>query len=150
MTNVTVVMAGVVDLTTINPSFDIILRAGDITQPNAREVLQRNYAAGNPDYLSVVGLSVLFAPGADMLYLMQHNIVPHKRVAHARVQSIVAALNSQGYDMLLYVTPDMPRLPDHHQLAVSQQGVVLTKLPDDAANLLLQALQDDINPNPRK
>jgi hypothetical protein len=139
-----------VDLSTLNPPIEIVLRAGDIRQPNAREVLQRNYAAGNPDYPTVVGLSVLFAPGAGVSGLVQRNVVPHGRVAHATIQHILASLQSQGYGMLLYITPDLPRLPDHHQLAVTSQGAVLSKLPDDAANLLLAVLHDDPNPNPRK
>jgi Mrp family chromosome partitioning ATPase len=139
-----------IDLSTLNPQVEVILRAGDIRQPNAREVLQRNYAAGNPDYPTVLGVSVLFAPGADVPLLVQRNIVPHKRVAHGTIQHILIELTTQGYDMVLYVTPDLPRLPDHHQLAVIKQGVVLVTLPDDAADALLKALHDDSNPNPRR
>ena len=139
-----------VDLSTLNPQLEIILRAGDIRQPNAREVLQRNYAAGNPDYPTIVGLSVLFAPGADVLGIVQRNVVPHGHVAHATIQQILTSLQSHGYGMMLYITPDLPRLPDHHQLAVTSQGAVSNTLPDDAADLLLAVLHDDRNPNPRK
>ena len=140
----------IVDLNALNPQIEIILRAGDIRQPSARQVLQRNYAAGNPDYPTAVGLSVLFAPGADVLGIVQRNIVPHGHVAHATIQQILTSLSSGGYEMVLYNTPDLPRLPDHHQLAVTIQGIVLNTLPDDAADLLLVVLHDDRNPNPRK
>jgi hypothetical protein len=138
------------DLTTINPHVEVILRAGDIRQKQAREVLQRNYVAANPDYPDVVGLSVLISPGADVLRLVQRNIVPHGRVAHANVEQITTALQRIGYDMVLYITPDLPDLPDHHQLAVGQGGTVSSTLPSTAADVLLVVLQDDLNPNQRK
>jgi len=94
-----------------NPTIDIILRAGDIRQPNAREVLQRNYAAGNPDHPTVVGLSVLFAPDTDILGIVQRNVVPHGRRDHAIILQIQTSLMSKRYGMLLYITPDLPRLP---------------------------------------
>ena len=96
------------------------------------------------------GVSVLFAPGADLSGLTLRNIVPHRRVAHATIHDVHAALSSLGYAMLLYITPDIPRLPDHHQLAVSTHGAVLGGLPDDAADILLRVLHDDVNPYPRR
>jgi hypothetical protein len=138
------------NLSTINPQVEIILRAGDIRQPQAREVLQRNYAAANPDYPDVVGLSVLFTPGADVVRLVQRNVVPHGRIAHATVEQIMIALRGKGFDLLLYITPDLPDLPDHHQLAVAQGGIVSSALPSDAADALLTVLHDGQNPNQRR
>jgi hypothetical protein len=76
----------------------------------------------NPDYPDVVGLSVLCLPGADVLRPLHRNVVRHGRVGHATVDQITTALQRIGYDMVLDSTPDLPDVPDHHQLAVAQAG----------------------------
>jgi hypothetical protein len=70
----------------------------------------------------------------------------HPKVSHAPVGRIMSELAAVGYELVLFITPDLAQsLPDHHTLAVARSGSVLQDLPDDAADALLGALTVEDN-----
>jgi hypothetical protein len=129
-----------VDLTAINPATEIVLRAGDAKHPQAKATLHNAYGLDKA-YPDVIGISVLFKIGASLDDLMREGHFRHSKVSYAPVGRIVSELASVGYELVLYVTPDLARgLPDHHTLAVARAGAVLQALPDDGADALLRVL----------
>jgi len=128
---------------------EIVLRAGNLADPNALRSLKIAYERADPLYPDTIGLSVLFRPGATVDDLAREGSFRHAKLGHALVRQLIQALAQVGYDLILFVTPhpELPiPLPDHHSLAVARNGQVEPKLADVAADALLHALTMMDNP----
>lgn len=139
----------IVDLTRIDAQIEISVRAGNVGVPQARDTMQTNYKAQDTVYPDTIGLSVVLRPGATYVDLAHRNSFRHKKLSYATIGTLESALGKGGYGMLLYITPDLPLLPDHHLLAITVNGVVQRALPDDAADTMIAALSVVDNPYPR-
>ena len=139
----------VVDLSQTSILGEIVLRAGNSTDPNARRSMKAAYERADPMYPDTIGLSVLFRPGATVDELAREGSFRHPKLGYAKVSQLMQALAQVGYELVLFVTPhpDLPTpLPDHHSLAVARSGQVEAKLADDAADALLHTLTTMDNP----
>lgn len=137
-----------VDLRQVSVLTEIIVRAGNARQSDARQILQKAYVAVDATYPDTIGISALFRPGATLDELAREGAFRNAKISYSIVGRILAELTAVGYELVLYVTPT-PALPDHHALAVAQSaggGQVLLHLPDDAAEALLRALDTVDNP----
>ena len=124
---------------------EIVVRAGNARQPDARLILQKAYVVADAAYPNTIGISTLFRPGATLDELAREGSFPNAKLSYSVVGRIMAELAIAGYELVLYVTPTRA-LPDHHSLAVARSGVVLQGLTDDAGDALLRAL--DVVDNP--
>ncbi len=134
-----------VDLHQVSVLTEIVVRAGNARQPDARYILQKAYLAVDAAYPDTIGISTLFRPGATLDELAREGSFPNAKISYSIVGRIIAELTAIGYEPVLFVTPTAA-LPDHHSLAVARGGTVLPQLPDDAGDALLQAL--DVVDNP--
>jgi len=134
----------VVDLSQTTTLGEIVLRAGNPTDPNARRSMKAAYERTDPMYPDTIGLSVLFHPGATVDELAREGSFRHPKLGYAMVSHLMQALVQVGYELVLFVTPhpELPiPLPDHHSL-----GQVESKLADAAADALLHTLTMMDNP----
>lgn len=136
------------DLRTLDPTVEIIVRAGDIKAANARDTFQQNYVGTDAAHPDVVGLSVVLHPGYSYYDLAQRNHFRHRKLSYNTVAALVDGLRQAGYDLLLYITPDLPNFPDHHSLAVVRNGQRVDALPDEAADALIRVLWANPVDNP--
>lgn len=139
-----------VDLRQVSVLTEIIVRAGNARQSDARQILQKAYLAVDAAYPDTIGFSTLFRPGATLDELAREGSFPNAKISYSLVGRIIAELSAVGYELVLYVTPTLA-LPDHHALAVAPargggSGQVLLHLPDDAGEALLRALDTVDNP----
>ena len=139
-----------VDLSTLDPTTEIILRSGDVSVATAPQTLQTNYIGTDATYPDAIGVSVVLKVGADIDTLTTRNPFPHRKVSYTSISHILAELVSTGYGMALYITPDLPRYPDHHSLAVTLANIVQPTLADDAAAALVRAFKQNIIQNPHQ
>jgi hypothetical protein len=133
------------DLSRVSVLTEIVVRAGNARQPDARHILQKAYLTVDAAYPDTLGVSTLFRPGATLDELAREGSFPNAKISYSIVGRIIAELSAIGYEPLLFVTPTAA-LPDHHSLAVARGGTVLSQLPDDAGEALLRAL--DVVDNP--
>ena len=139
----------VVDLSQTTILGEIVLRAGNPTDPNARRSMKAAYERLDPIYPDTIGRSVLFHPGATVDELAREGSFRHLKLGYAMVSQLMLALAQVGYELILFVTPhpELPiPLPDHHSLAVARNGQVKPKLADEAADALLHTLTMMDNP----
>lgn len=131
-----------VDLTAPGIQGDLIVRAGDVTAPPARAIMQRAYTRGyrGRPALRLPGISVLFRPGATFDELAREGQFLNARLSYGPIAAIHSALAAVGYEPVLYVTPSLD-LPDHHTLAVALASVIQPRLPDMAFDALRDALR---------
>ena len=134
-----------VDLGQVSVLTEIVVRAGNARQPDARHILQKAYLAVDAAYPDTIGISTLFRPGATLDELAREGSFPNAKISYSIVGRIVAELVAIGYEPVLYVTPTAV-MPDHHSLAVARRGQMLPQLPDDASDALLRALDTVDNP----
>lgn len=134
-----------VDLLHVSALTEIIVRAGNARQPDARRILQKAYLAVDATYPDTIGISTLFRPGATLDELAREGSFSDAKISYSIVGRIITELSAVGYEPALYVTPTAA-LPDHHSLAVARGGQVLLQLPDDDGDALLRAL--DVVDNP--
>ena len=135
-----------VDLTSVSVLTEIVVRAGNARQPDARYILQKAYLAVDATYPDALGISTLFRPGATLDELAREGSFPNAKISYSIVGRIIAELSAVGFEPVLYITPT-DTLPDHHSLAIARRGgQVLLQLPDDAGNALLRALDTLDNP----
>lgn len=138
--------APTVDLSRIDRQAEIIVRAGNAHIPQARSTFQTNYKVQDANHPDVIGLSVVFHPGDTYTGLAQRNSFRHQKLSFNTVGAIQQALGRAGFGLILYVTPDLPLLPDHHTLAVAINGLVRLELPDAAVDALIAVLMVVDNP----
>jgi hypothetical protein len=134
-----------VDLSQVSVLAEIVVRAGNARQPDARQILQKAYLAVDAAYPNTIGISTLFRPGATLDELAREGSFPNAKTSYSIVGRIIAEPTAIGYEPALFVTPTAA-LPDHHSLAVMRGGTTLPQLPDDAGDALLRAL--DVVDNP--
>ena len=135
-----------VDLTTISPLAEIVIRAGDLTKATVKAELKAGYGPfiGRP---GVFGLSVVFHQGFDLDTLAKTAHFPNGKIGYsiiAHIQEELANLNA-GYALVLFITPTR-RYVDHHTLGITRNGQIETILADDAAEALLRAFIVVSNP----
>lgn len=131
-----------VDLRQVSVLAEIVVRAGNARQPDARHIMQKAYLAVDATYPDTIGISTLFRPDATLDELAREGSFPNAKISYSIVGRITAELTASGYELVLYVTPTAV-MPDHHSLAVARRGQVLPQLPGDA---LLRALDTVDNP----
>ena len=141
--------AKTVQLSGLAPLAEIVLRAGNTSDPhNARRTLKDAYQPDD-DYDNVIGMSVLFKVGATADFLAQEGQFRHNRISLSFVAKLQEELASAGYELVLFETP-MPQapffLPDHHTLAVAHGGIVEPSLSDVAAEALMRSFLVVKNP----
>jgi hypothetical protein len=138
-----------VDLSTIDPRSEVILRGGNVAVPGARLALQRAYLRADPAYGNLLGISVLFRAGATIDELAREGMFPHPKISIAVVTDILRELNQVSLGLSLYITPTQD-LPDHHTLCVTQGGVSQDSLSDVAGAALIRAMRVIDNTYQRK
>lgn len=134
-----------VDLATISPLTEIIVRGGDASASSARRVVQGAYIRVDPAFPDAVGLSSLFRKGATLDELAREGSFPHQKLSFSVVSKIMHELALAGFELMLFKTPTA-RFPDHHSLAVARNGIVQSTLADDAADALIRAMTVVDNP----
>ena len=134
-----------VDLSAIHPLVEIIVRGGDASAATARKVMKGAYIRVDPAYPDAVGLSSLFRVGATLDELAREGSFPHQKLSFSVVGKIVQELAVVRFELTLYVTPTT-RFPDHHSVAVAQNGMVQPTLADKAADALIRAMTVVDNP----
>jgi len=138
-----------VDLRGVNPLVEIIVRAGDVSVPGARKSLQDAYTQRDEDnYPDIIGMSVVFRPGATLDQLAQQSNFPHRKLSFSVIGRITEELERVGYEPLLFATSTSD-LPHHHSLAVARVGAMMSVEPtlsDVAADALISALTVVDNP----
>ena len=135
-----------VDLNTISPLTEIVIRGGVLTKPTAKADLITRYGPfiGRP---GVFGLSVVFHQGFDLDALAKAASYPNGKIAYsiiARIQEELANLNA-GLAMILFITPTK-RFADHHTLGITCNGQIEAILADAMAEALLRAFTVVSNP----
>jgi hypothetical protein len=128
-----------VDLQQVSVLTEIVVRAGNAQQPDARLILQKAYLAVDATCPDTISISTLFRPGATLDELAREGSFPNAKLSYSIVGRIIAELSAIGYELVLFVTPTAT-LPDHHLLAVAQGGQVLLQLPEDAGEALLSGI----------
>jgi hypothetical protein len=84
--------AAQVNLASINPLAEVVLRAGDLSDPaQARKTLQKAYQLDD-DYDNVIGISVLFKVGANADFLAQEGGFRHNRISITVVAKLIEEL----------------------------------------------------------
>ena len=135
----------IVDLATLNPLVEIVVRAGDATTASARTTLQTAYLARDPAYPDTIGMSTLFRIGATLDELAREGSFPRRKISFSVIGKIRTELQQDGFDLVFFITPTST-YPDHHALAVAQHQVVAMILADAAADALIRALTVVDNP----
>jgi hypothetical protein len=125
---------------------DFVMRGG---VPDA-QLLVDTYvqSKANP---SAYGVSAIFHPGFTLDQLAWAANQPHKQLHYATVAELRAALAPLGYEPVLVHTPSRTNA-DHATLGIARLGVkgVLQALPMDAAQALVAAFHQIVNPYRRK
>lgn len=137
-----------VNLQAINQLAELILRSGDLSLPSAKDTLMNAYEP-DEEYPDVVGISTLFRDGATLDDLAREGAFPHRKISYSVVAKVVAELHVEGYELVLWITPT-DDLPDHHTLAIRQNGTVAQELPESAAQALTRAFLSVDNPYRRQ
>jgi hypothetical protein len=135
-----------VDLSAISPLDEIVIRAGDLSQPIAAQFLIAGYTQFGT-LPGVYGISVVFHQGYGVDQLAKAACFPNGKIAYsviANIQDELTALNG-GYALVLFVTPT-PRFADHHTLGITRNGQIETTLDPAVANALLRAFKVVSNP----
>lgn len=135
-----------VDLTVISPLAEIVIRAGDLTVPTAKQQLITGYGPfiGRP---GVFGLSVIFHLGYNFDTLARAAQFPNGKIGYSVIAHIQDELTDvqNGYAIVLFITPTR-RYADHHTLGITRNGQIETTLQDFVADALLRAFTVVSNP----
>lgn len=137
-----------VDLATISPLTELIIRGGDLTHSNAPQFLMNGYTQYH-NSPGVYGLSVVFHQGYTLDQLAKAATFPNGSISYsviARIRAELAALG-MGYDMVLWKTHSNT-YADHHTLGITRNGQIETQLERIVANALINAFS--VVPNPYK
>jgi len=146
-----------VDLTSISPLVEIVLRAGDAHDPRTRERMRTAYNTPLTIFPGAVGLSCLFRPGASLDELAREGAYPNPMLSYATVDRLQQELGAVGYTLVLFITPTR-QFPDHHTLAVTTisglgagpsgapGGAIEVPLTDAPLDALLRAVTVVHNP----
>ena len=128
-----------IDLNAVSPLTEIIVRAGDLRQNNATQVLMKGYTQYR-NAPGVYGLSVVFHQGYNLDQLAQVARFPNGSIAYSVIVSVRAALAAlnMGYDMVLWKTPSNMYV-DHHTLGITHNGQIETTLEGVVADALTKA-----------
>lgn len=98
-----------VDLTQVSLLSQLVLRAGNISDPRAQFTAREQYQRTNTNYTDLkVGLSCLFRPGASFEDLAREGFLPNARLSAATIQQPVSELATIGCEPALYATPVIP------------------------------------------
>lgn len=136
------------DLTRINLLSQIVLRAGNISDPRAQQATRDQYQRPNTSYTDLkVGLSCLFRPGASFDDLAREGFFPNARLSAATIQQLASELAIIGCEPALYATPVIPRYPNHHTLVFFRGGMLELTLQDDMLQALVRAMTIVRNPH---
>jgi hypothetical protein len=83
---------------------EIVVRAGNARQPDARYILQKAYLAVDAAYPDTIGVSTLFRPGATLDDLAREGSFPNAKISYSIVGRIICWAHH--------------RRTDHHRLRV--------------------------------
>ena len=137
-----------VDVTRASLLAQVVLRAGNISDPRAQLAARDQYRRPNTSYTDLkVGLSCLFRPGASFDDLAREGFFPNARLSTASVQQLVSELATIGCEPALYATPVIPRYPNHHTLVFFRGGMLELTLHDDVLQALVRAMTIVSNPH---
>jgi hypothetical protein len=136
-----------VDLTQVCLLSQLVLRAGNFGDPRAQQAAREQYQRMNTNYTDLkVGLSCLFRPGASFDDLAREGFFPNARLSAATIQQLVSELAIIECEPALYVTPVIPRYPNHHTLVFFRSGMLELALQDDVLQALVRAMTIVSNP----
>jgi hypothetical protein len=127
-----------VNLQQIDQYSEIIIRAGNLHVANAAQHLIERYEIDQQYNPPIYGLSTVFRQGARVTELANAAAYPNKSLSVSIINALVRELAVVKHKLILYITPD-PRLPDHHTLAVAQNGVPQQTLLPHVADALIKA-----------
>lgn len=137
-----------VDLTRVDLLSQLVLRAGNMSDPRAQQATRDQYRRPNTSYTDLkVGLSCLFRPGASFNDLAREGFFPNARLSATTIQQLANELATIGCEPALYVTPVMPRYPNHHTLIFFRGGMLELTLQDDVLQALVRAMTILSNPH---
>jgi hypothetical protein len=138
-------IAPLVDLSQISILTEIIIRAGNVADPQNRPHTKAAYEP-DPRYSNdVIGLSVVFRSGATLDELARTASYPNSKIGYTSLGVLAGELATINCGFLLFVTPTV-RFPDHHTLAFTRGDVVEQTLADDMLDALIRALLIVDNP----
>lgn len=128
-----------IDLNTVSPLTEIIIRGGDLHHPNAVQLLMNGYTQYR-NVPGIYGLSVVLHQGYSLDQLAQAAHFPNGSISYTVIVSIRAALAAlnMGYDMVLWKTPSN-MYADHHTLGITRNGQIETTLARVVADALTKA-----------
>ena len=137
-----------VDVTQVSLHSQVILRAGNISDPRAQQAARVQYQRPNTNYTDLrVGLSCLFHPGASFDDLAREGFFPNAQLSVATIQQFMGELAAIGCEPALYMTPVIPRYPNHHTLVFFHGGMLELTLQDDVLQALVRAMIIVRNPH---
>lgn len=128
-----------IDLTQIDQYSEIIIRAGNVHIANAAQHLIDRYEEDTDFVPPIYGLSCVFRQGATVSELARAAAYPNNALSISIINALVRELKAVGHELILYITPDIPNLPDHHTLAVAQNGMPQQVLLPHVAEVLIRA-----------
>ena len=81
-----------VDLRQVSVLAEIVVRAGNARQPDARHIMQKAYLAVDATYPDTIGISTLFRPDATLDELAREGSFPNAKISYSIVGRIIAEL----------------------------------------------------------
>ena len=135
----------IVDLSQVSILTEIIIRAGNVADPQNRAHTKAAYEPDERYDNQVIGLSVVFRRGATLDELASTASFPNRKLGYTSVGVLSQELASIGCAPVLFITPT-GRFLDHHTLAFTRRGAIEESLADDALDALIRALLMVDNP----
>ena len=137
--------AATINLAHVTILAEIVIRAGNVTDPLNRVHTIQAYEPDDRYSNDVVGLSVVFHVGASLDELARTAAFPNAQLGYTTIGRLTQELAQAQRVLVLFVTPTTLN-PDHHTLAFAYQGVVEQTLKDPAHDALIRALTIVSNP----
>ena len=127
----------------MQPAFDWVVRGGVADW----QALQKAYVIDENVTPPVYGFSVQYAPGIAWEELTRTGNIQNGKVCYANRKDLEVAMKQLGYTLLLVATPGRGY---HHELSLVlvKDGLILTTLPDQAAQALGQVFRQHVAKNP--
>ena len=138
-------VAPTIDLTQVSILAEIIIRAGNVADPQNRAHIKAAYEPDERYDNQVIGLSVVFRVGATLDELASTASFPNRKLGYTSIGVLSRELATIGCAPVLFVTPT-GRFPDHHTLAFRRGAIIEASLADDILSALIRSMLVVDNP----
>lgn len=139
-------IAPTVDLTQVSILTEIIIRAGNVADPQNRAHTKAAYEPDDRFENQVIGLSVVFRQGATLDELASTASFPNRKIGYTSIGVLTRELAAIGCTPVLFITPT-GRFPDHHTLAFRRGGILEVSLAEDTLDASIRSVLVVDNPH---